>query len=98
MNLKIFLSTVSDELEIYRERLRGDLTRHDAEVKVQEDFENRCGRPDACIAHCDAASHLGGGMTGSAPGAGERALQLKKYPFGRSKCAACAARRRRPWR
>ena len=26
MNLKIFLSTVSDELEIYRERLRGDLS------------------------------------------------------------------------
>ena len=39
MSAKIFLSTVSDEFSVYRERLRGDLTRHNVEVKVQEGFK-----------------------------------------------------------
>ena len=38
MSVKIFLSTVSDEFDVYRDQLRPDLTRHNVEVKVQEDF------------------------------------------------------------
>jgi hypothetical protein len=37
MSVKIFLSTVSDEFRAYRDALRTDLTRHNVEVKVQED-------------------------------------------------------------
>ena len=39
MSAKIFLSTVSDEFRAYRDQLRSDLTRHNVEVKVQEDFK-----------------------------------------------------------
>jgi hypothetical protein len=39
MSVKIFLSTVSDEFRVYRDQLRTDLTRHNVEVKVQEDFK-----------------------------------------------------------
>jgi hypothetical protein len=40
MSVKIFLSTVSDEFRAYRDALRTDLTRHNVEVKVQEDFKD----------------------------------------------------------
>ena len=40
MVVRIFLSTVSDEFRAYRDQLRGDLTRHNVEVKVQEDFKD----------------------------------------------------------
>jgi hypothetical protein len=43
MSVKIFLSTVSDEFRPYRDQLRADLTRHNVEVKVQEDFKNLGG-------------------------------------------------------
>ena len=39
MSVKIFLSTVSDEFRAYRDGLRSDLTRHNVEVKVLEDFK-----------------------------------------------------------
>ena len=39
MSVKVFLSTVSDEFRAYRDQLRADLTRHNVEVKVQEDFK-----------------------------------------------------------
>jgi hypothetical protein len=39
MSVRIFLSTVSDEFGTYRDALRTDLTRHNVEVKVQEDFK-----------------------------------------------------------
>ena len=84
MSVKIFLSTVSDEFRTYRDALRTDLTRHNVEVKVQEDFKDLGGdtldKLDVYIAHCDAVVHLVGNMTGSAPG--ELALRalLKKYP------------------
>ena len=84
MSVKIFLSTVSDEFRAYRDQLRTDLTRHNVEVKVQEDFKDLGGdtldKLDVYIAHCDAVVHLVGDMTGSAPG--ERALSalLAKYP------------------
>jgi len=84
MSVKIFLSTVSDEFRIYRDALRTDLTRHNVEVKVQEDFKDLGGdtldKLDVYIAHCDAVVHLVGDMTGSAPG--ELALRAlrTKYP------------------
>jgi hypothetical protein len=84
MSVKIFLSTVSDEFRTYRDALRTDLTRHNVEVKVQEDFKDLGGdtldKLDLYIAHCDAVVHLVGDMTGSAPG--ELALRAlrKKYP------------------
>ena len=40
MSTRIFLSTVSDEFRDYRDQLRRDLTRHNVEVKVQEDFKD----------------------------------------------------------
>jgi hypothetical protein len=42
-SLKVFLSTVSDEFRAYRDQLRADLTRHNVEVKVQEDFKDLGG-------------------------------------------------------
>jgi hypothetical protein len=39
MSIRVFLSTVSDEFRAYRDQLRSDLTRHNVEVKVQEDFK-----------------------------------------------------------
>jgi hypothetical protein len=43
MSVKVFLSTVSDEFCPYRDQLRTDLTRHNVEVKVQEDFKDLGG-------------------------------------------------------
>ncbi len=43
VSVKIFLSTVSDEFLAYRDQLRSDLTRHNVEVKVQEDFNDLGG-------------------------------------------------------
>ena len=84
MSVKIFLSTVSDEFRAYRDALRTDLTRHNVEVKVQEDFKDLGGdtldKLDVYIAHCDAVVHLVGDMTGSAPGELELRALHKKYP------------------
>ena len=84
MSVNIFLSTVSDEFRTYRDALRHDLTRHNVEVKVQEDFKDLGGdtldKLDVYIAHCDAVVHLVGNMTGSDPGdLALRALR-EKYP------------------
>jgi len=43
MPVRIFLSTVSDEFRAYRDALRSDLTRHNVEVKVQQDFKDLGG-------------------------------------------------------
>src|SRR5580692_11628418 len=84
MSIRIFLSTVSDEFRAYRDQLRSDLTRHNVEVKVQEDFKDLGGdtldKLDVYIAHCDAVVHLVGEMTGSAPGEREQQALLRKYP------------------
>ena len=76
MSVKIFLSTVSDEFGGHRDLLRADLTRHNVEVKVQEDFKDLGGSTldelDVYISHSDAVVHLVGDMTGAFPG--ERAL------------------------
>jgi len=84
MAVKIFLSAVSDEFRLYRNQLRTDLTRHNVEVKVQEDFKdlggNTLDKLDVYIAHCDAVVHLVGAMTGSDPGGRELCALLAKYP------------------
>ena len=68
MPIAVFLSTVSDEFRAYRDQLRGDLTRHNVAVKVQEDFKDLGGdtldKLDVYIAHCDAVVHLVGDMCG----------------------------------
>jgi tetratricopeptide (TPR) repeat protein len=83
-SVKIFLSTVSDEFRAYRDQLRSDLTRHNVEVKVQEDFVDLGGdtldKLDVYIEHCDAVVHLVGDMTGSAPGKRDVDALLAKYP------------------
>ena len=43
MPISVFLSTVSDEFLAYRKQLKGDLTRHNVAVKVQEDFQDLGG-------------------------------------------------------
>ena len=84
MSAKIFLSTVSDEFRAYRDQLRGDLTRHNVEVKVQEDFKDLGGdtldKLDVYIAHCDGVVHLAGDMTGSDPGEHALGALRAKYP------------------
>jgi tetratricopeptide (TPR) repeat protein len=84
MSVKIFLSTVSDEFRTYRDQLRTDLTRHNVEVKVQEDFVDLGGdtldKLDVYIAHCDAVVHLVGHMTGSEPGEHALGALRAKYP------------------
>ena len=83
MSISVFLSTVSDEFRRYRDQLRTDLTRHNVEVKVQEDFKGLGGdtldKLDIYIAHCDAVVHLVGEMTGSAPGEREQRALVRKY-------------------
>ena len=83
-SVKVFLSTVSDEFRAYREQLRTDLTRHNVEVKVQEDFKDLGGdtldKLDVYIAHCDCVVHLVGDMTGSAPPRRDVDALLAKYP------------------
>src|SRR5215831_7508610 len=86
MSVKIFLflSTVSDEFRRYRDLLHSDLTRHNVEVKVQEDFKDLGGETldklDVYIAHCDAVVHLVGDMTGAYPGERGLSALLAKYP------------------
>ena len=83
MSVKIFLSTVSDEFSVYRDQLRTDLTRHNVEVKVQEDFKD-LGRGaldelDTYIADGDAVVHLVGHMTGAYPGERDVSALVEKY-------------------
>ena len=84
MSVKIFLSNVSDEFRRYRDLLRTDLTRHNVEVKVQEDFRDLGGETlaklDVYIADCDAVVHLVGDMTGAYPGERGLSALLAKYP------------------
>jgi tetratricopeptide (TPR) repeat protein len=83
MSVKIFLSTVSDEFRLYRDQLRTDLTRHNVEVKVQEDFKD-LGRGtldelDTYIANGDAVVHLVGHMTGAYPDERDVGALVAKY-------------------
>ena len=84
MSVKIFLSTVSDEFRDYRDQLRSDLTRHNVEVKVQEDFKDYGGatldKLDLYISTCDAVVHLVGDMTGADAKRASTATIIAKYP------------------
>ena len=68
---QIFLSTVTGEFKHYRDELRGQLTRPDVSVAVQEDFIASGGttllKLDDYIQHCDAVIHLLGEVTGAWP-------------------------------
>jgi len=83
MPVRIFLSAVSDEFADYRDRLRSDLTRHNVEVKVQEDFKDYGGvtldKLDLYITACDAVVHLIGDMTGSDAKPASTNFILSKY-------------------
>jgi tetratricopeptide (TPR) repeat protein len=84
VSVKIFISCVSKEFLTYRDQLRGDLTRHNVEVKVQEDLKDlgtlTLDKLDVYIRACDAVIHLVGEMTGAmAKPASMRAI-LAKYP------------------
>jgi hypothetical protein len=82
--VRIFLSTVSDEFRSYRDQLRGDLTRHNVEVKVQEDFKDYGGvtldKLDLYIRSCDAVVHLVGDMTGADAKPPSTSSIIAKYP------------------
>jgi hypothetical protein len=84
MSVKIFLSTVSDEFRHYRDQLRSDLTRHNVEVAVQEDFKDSgsvtLDKLDLYISTCDAVIHLVGDMTGADAKPASTAAILTKYP------------------
>jgi len=83
MPVRIFLSAVSDEFADYRDRLRSELTRHNVEVKVQEDFKDYGGvtldKLDLYITACDAVVHLIGDMTGSDAKPASTNFILSKY-------------------
>lgn len=68
---QIFLSTVTKEFRSYRDELRGQLTRFNVSVAVQEDFIASGGttllKLDDYIQHCDAVIHLLGDATGALP-------------------------------
>jgi tetratricopeptide (TPR) repeat protein len=91
MSVQIFLSTVSDEFRAYRDQLRRDLTRHNVEVKIQEDFKDYGGvtldKLDLYIAECDAVVHLAGDMTGAHAKPASTQAILAKYPDLPSKVA-----------
>jgi hypothetical protein len=83
VSVRIFLSTVSDEFRDYRDQLRRDLTRHNVEVKVQEDFKDlgsvTLDKLDVYIAACDAVVHFVGDMTGAAAKAESTKAIVGKY-------------------
>jgi hypothetical protein len=84
MSVKIFLSSVSDEFSDYRDQLRRDLTRHNVEVKVQEDFKEygvvTLDKIDLYISTCDAVIQLVGNMTGSEAKPASTTSITTKYP------------------
>jgi hypothetical protein len=96
MSAKIFLSTVSDEFRAHRDQLPSDLTRHDVEVKAQEDFKDLGGdtldKLDVYIAHCDGVVHLAGDMTGSNPGEQALGALRANIPIWRINCRRSARR------
>jgi hypothetical protein len=75
---------VSDEFRAYRDQLRSDLTRHNVEVKVQEDFKDlgvvTLDKLDIYISACDAVVHLVGGMTGATAKPTSTQAIRTKYP------------------
>jgi hypothetical protein len=84
VSVRIFISCVSNEFRTYRDQLRHDLTRHNVEVKVQEDFKDygvvTLDKLDIYIRACDAVVHLVGDMTGAAAKPASTQAIRAKYP------------------
>src|SRR6516225_5374775 len=84
VSVKIFISCVSKEFLAYRDQLRRDLTRHNVEVKVQEDFKDlgtvTLDKLDTYIRACDAVIHLVGDITGAAARPVSTRTILDRYP------------------
>jgi Domain of unknown function (DUF4062) len=84
VSVKIFLSAVSTEFRAYRDLLRHDLTRHNVEVKIQEDFKDQGSvtleKLDTYIKACDAVVHLVGDMSGAAAKPASTEAIRAKYP------------------
>jgi hypothetical protein len=84
VSVKIFISCVTDEFRAYRDQLRTDLTRHNVEVKVQEDFKDLGGatveNDDVYIRECNVVIHLVGDMTGGVTQPASTTAVLAKYP------------------
>jgi tetratricopeptide (TPR) repeat protein len=83
-HVQLFLSTVSAEFLIYRERLRHLLSRPDVEVKVQEDFivsgDETLEMLDTYIQGCDGVIHLVGDMTGALAKPQSVGAMAARYP------------------
>jgi hypothetical protein len=81
---QIFLSTVTKEFKRYRDELRGQLTRFNVSVAVQEDFIASGGttllKLDDYLQHCDAVIHLLGDATGALAGSPAVADLHQRYP------------------
>ena len=84
MRYSVLISAVTDEFGHYRPALRTTLTRHNVEVKVQEDFTESGGdtllKLDDYIQHCDGVIHLVGGMAGSIAGRVGVQELLRRHP------------------
>jgi phosphotransferase system HPr-like phosphotransfer protein len=82
--IKLFISSVTNEFKRYRDALRKDLDRPDITVKIQEDFVAWGGETleklDEYIRQCDAVIHIVGDQTGSDPGELALSSMLTKYP------------------
>ena len=96
MDVKLFLSCVSDEFGSYREALRHALTHRRVEVKIQEDFKlagvDTLAMLEDYIPSCNVVIHFIGDIAGSAPPATSIDDLLKR----RRELAARLARR--AWR
>jgi hypothetical protein len=90
VSVKIFISCVSKEFLAYRDQLRSKLTRHNVEVKVQEDFKGygtaTPEKLDIYIRACDAVIHLVGDMTGAAAKPASTQAILARYPESLNGC------------
>jgi hypothetical protein len=68
-DVRLFISTVTDEFRSYRDELRRVLSRPNVDIHVQEDFiptgTETLDKLDTYIAECDAVIHLAGDMTGA---------------------------------
>jgi hypothetical protein len=82
--VRIFLSTVSNEFRSYRDRLAEKLKRPNLSVHVQEDFiaagTETLDKLDDYIRECEAVVHLVGDMTGAMASPSAVAAIKERYP------------------
>jgi hypothetical protein len=83
-DVRLFLSTVTDEFRSYRDELRRLLKRPNVDIHVQEDFiptgTETLDKLDSYIANCDAVIHLAGDMTGAWAGPANVRTLYARYP------------------